>query len=195
MLEKVVLIIVGVLISGVGYMIKRVIEKKPGSELLEKHKKLLEINKQMTEQQVTVDDLKKLEAALTGKSEAIAIHTKSIEKDATPLLEVNGTATLTQSEMNVVASSNFEMAKDRMNSILYEIVSELDGEEKKALLEAQRAWESYCLEQAEAAAISYQGGTIYPVIFFSEMESITVERAARLQVELDHLRRLSGKGL
>lgn len=195
MLEKVVLIIVGVLISGVGYLIKRAIEKKPESELLEKHKKLLEINKQMTEQQVTVEDLRKLEVALTGKSEAIAIYTKSIEEEVTPLLEVKDSATMTQSEMNMVASSNFEAAKNRMNSILDVIVSELDGTEKSALLEAQRAWESYCLEQAEAAAISYQGGTIYPVIFFSEMESITVERAARLQVELDHLRRLRGKGL
>ena len=47
MLESIGLILVGVLISGVGYLIKRIIEKRSVSEDLDKHKKLLEINKQI----------------------------------------------------------------------------------------------------------------------------------------------------
>jgi len=192
-LEKIALVILGVLLSGIGYWIKRFVERKGDAETLERHKKLLEINKQMTEQQVTVEDLKRLESALTGKTEAIAAYSRTIESEATPLLEVNHDEPITQAEMNTVASNNFESAKQQMTAVLSELLSLLDGEEKAALSESQRAWESYCLEQAEAAAISYHGGSIYPVIFFSEMESLTVERAARLQVELDHLRRTRGE--
>ncbi len=193
MLEKIALVIVGVLLSGLGYWIKRFVERKADTETLERHKKLLEINKQMTEQQVTVEDLKRLESALTGKAEAIAAYSKTIESEATPLLELKRDEPITQAEMNMVASNNFETAKQQMTSVLNELLSHLDGEEKAALSESQRAWENYCFEQAEAAAISYQGGSIYPVIFFSEMESLAVERAARLQVELDHLRRTRGE--
>jgi len=52
MFDSIALILIGVLISGIGYLIKRFIEKKSDSEALDKHKKLLEINKQMTEQRV-----------------------------------------------------------------------------------------------------------------------------------------------
>lgn len=190
MIEKIALVVLGVLLSGIGYWIKRLVERKADAETLERHKKLLEINKQMIEQQVSVEDLKKLESALIGKTEAIAAYSKAIESEATPLLEVKHNETITQAEMNTVASNNFETAKNQMTAVLNELLSNLEGEEKAALSESQRAWESYCLEQAEAAAIGYQGGSIYPVIFFSEMESLTIERAARLQVELDHLRRI-----
>lgn len=193
MIEKITLIIVGILISGLGYLIKRFVEKRPESEALEKHKKLLEINKQMTEQRVTVEDLRQLEAALTGKSEAIATYSKAIEREAIPLLEIKDDGPVTQAEMNTVASGNFEAAKIRMNGVLSELLAHVDGEERTAILQSQTAWESYCLEQGEAAAIAHQGGTIYPVIFYSEMESLTVDRAARLQVELDQLRRLRGE--
>jgi hypothetical protein len=47
MIEKIGLILLGVLISGVGYLIKRKIESKPQIESLDKHKKLLDIHKQM----------------------------------------------------------------------------------------------------------------------------------------------------
>ena len=193
MFESIALILVGVLISGIGYLIKRFIEKKPESETLEKHKKLLEINKQMTEQRVSVEDLRQLEAALTGKAEAIAGYSKIIESAAIPLLEAKGDEPITQAEMNKVASDNLDTAKDRMISVLDELLAHLDGEEKSAFVESQRAWENYCLEQAEASAISHRGGSIYPLIFFSEMESLTVDRAARLQVELDQLQRLRGE--
>jgi len=193
MFESVILILVGVLISGVGYLIKRFIEKKPESEVLEKHKKLLEINKQMTEQRVSIEDLRLLEAALTGKAEAIASYSKIIESNATPLLEAKGDEPVTQAEMNMVASDNLDAAKDRMTSVLGELLAYLDGEERAAFVESQRAWENYCLEQAEASAISHRGGSIYPLIFFSELELLTVDRAARLQVELDQLRRLRGE--
>ena len=46
------------------------------------------------------------------------------------------------------------------------------------------------VEQAEAAAVSYRGGTIYPLIYLSEIERLTVDRTARLQADLDELRRL-----
>ena len=184
---------IGALLSGVGYWVKRLVERKADTETLERHKKLLEINKQMTEQQVTLEDLKRLESALTGKTEAMAVYSKTIESEAIPLLRVTRDEPITQAEMNTVASNNFKSAKGKMTAVLNELLSRLDGDEKDALSESQRAWERYCVEQAEAAAISYQGGSLYPVIFFSEMESLAVERAARLNVELDHLLRTRGE--
>jgi hypothetical protein len=40
-LKKVALVIVGVLLSGIGYWIKRLVEHKADAEALDKHRKLL----------------------------------------------------------------------------------------------------------------------------------------------------------
>jgi uncharacterized protein YecT (DUF1311 family) len=94
--------------------------------------------------------------------------------------------------MNERASDNLETAKIKMDLVLNELESLLDKTELSALQKAHTAWESYSVEQAEAAAVAYRGGTIFPLIFLSELERLTIERTARLEADLDERRKLRG---
>lgn len=190
MLEKIALVLLGVLLSGVAYLIKRRLEKKPALEKLDVQTKLLSINKQMKEQGLTAGDLATLELVLTGKAQAVEKHTHEMEQAARPLLEKPMGEFLSQAEMNIRASNNLDIAKLKMTHVVNELKLLLDEPDKSALLSAQTAWESYCVEQAEASAIAYRGGSIYPLIYLSELEKLTVDRTARLQADLDELRRL-----
>ncbi len=65
LLEKILFVILGALLPGIAYLLKRRIEKKPVSDALEKHQKLLSINKELAGQKISVEDLHLLEQALT----------------------------------------------------------------------------------------------------------------------------------
>jgi uncharacterized protein YecT (DUF1311 family) len=189
-LEKIVFVILGVLLSGAAYLLKRRIEGKPQLETLDKHKKLLDIHKQMNEQGIDIDGLRMLEERLAGKANAIKKHTKEIAESLKPLIEESEQENLTQIELNERAKDNFEKAKEMLQEIIAGIDSRVGDKESQAIMNSQTAWEGYSVDQAMAAASSYEGGSIWNFIYFSELESLTVERAARLQAELDELIRL-----
>ena len=77
--EKIGFTVLGVVLTGIGYLIKRKIENKPHQEALERHKTVLDIHKQMNEQGLSVDDLDNLEQILTGKSNSIKQHTIPVD--------------------------------------------------------------------------------------------------------------------
>lgn len=187
MLEKFGLVILGVVISAVAYFIKRKIENKPQIEHLDKHKKLLDINKQMNEQGIDLDGLRELESKLTEKSEAIKNKATILQSESLPLLGENEPENLTQLELNERASRYFEKAKEKMQAAIAGIDSRVGDFESQSLMRSQMEWESYSESQAEAAAASSREGSIYPLVYFSELESLTNERTARLQAELDEL--------
>jgi uncharacterized protein YecT (DUF1311 family) len=189
-LEKALLIILGALIGALGYVLKRRFERKPTLETLDVQAKLLSINKEMKAQGLTPEDLSNLEKELTAKPQAAQKYVEELEQAALPLLEKSEGEFLSQAEMNIRASNNLDAAKLKMSHALSELQSLVDATERDALMSAQSAWESYCVQQADAAAISYRGGSIYPLIYLSELERLTVDRTARLQADLDELRRL-----
>ena len=187
MVEKIGLVLLGVIISAVGYFIKRKIENKPQIEALDKHKRLLDIHKQMNEQGIDLDGLKALEEKLIGKVAAIQSKTIILQSESVPLIKENESEDLTQMELNERASINLEKAKEKMQEAIAGIDSRVGDYESQSLMRSQIEWESYSVSQAEAAAASYREGSIYPLIYYSELESLTNERTARLQAELDEL--------
>ena len=189
-MEKLGFVILGAVLSGIAYLIKRWIEGKPQVETLDKHKKILDIHKQMNEQGLDVAGLKNLEALLTGKANAIKAHSKELTDQSEPLVQNSDAEDLTQLELNQRASEKFEKAKLKLQEVIAGIDSRVGDRESQALMNSQRAWENYSVDQAQAAASSYEGGSIYNLIYLSELESLTIERTARLQAELDELIRL-----
>lgn len=189
--EKVGLVVLGVLLSGIGYFAKRWIEGKPQNETLDKHKKLLDIHKQMNEQGLDVCGLKELETLLLGKVDAIKKHTAELTEKREPLIAPQEEG-LTQLELNQRASDRFEIAKQKLQEVYAGIDSRVGDRESQALMNSQKAWEDYSVDQAMAAASAYDGGSMWSLVYFSELESLTIERTARLQAELDELIRLRG---
>lgn len=189
--EKVGLVILGVLLSGIGYFAKRWIENKPQNETLDKHKKLLDIHKQMNEQGLDVDGLRELETQLLGKSDAIKKHTSELTENREPLIAPQE-EDLTQIELNQRASERFEIANQKLQEVYAGIDARVGDKESQALINSQKAWEGYSVDQAMAVASAYDGGSMWSLVYLSELESLTIERTARLQAELDELIMLRG---
>ena len=189
--EKLGWLVLGGLLSAVAYFAKRWIEGKPQNETLDKHKKLLDIHKQMHEQGLDVDGLRNLETQLIGKANAIKKHTSELSEKREPLIAAQE-ENLTQLELNKRASERFEIAKQKLQEVIAGIDSRVGDKESQALMNSQNAWEGYSVDQAMAAASSYDGGSMWSLVYFSELESLTIERIARLQAELDELIRLRG---
>jgi uncharacterized protein YecT (DUF1311 family) len=186
--EKVGLVLLGAAISACGYFLKRILEGRSQTDLLDRQRKLLEVNREMAQQGLSPEDMRKLEQILLGKA-AIAKNIAAIEGQAKPLIAKQTGEFLSQAELNMRADANLKIAMARMEQVMTELSFKLEGVDLDALNKSQKAWEVYSRSQAEAESSVYQGGTIYPLIFLSELESLTVERAARLRARLDELRR------
>jgi uncharacterized FlgJ-related protein len=94
-LEKLGFVLLGVAIIAIGYLLKRKIESKPQIEAIDKHKKLLDIHKQMSDQGVDINGLRQLEAMITGKAVAIQNNTVILQAESTPLIEQDESEDLT----------------------------------------------------------------------------------------------------
>lgn len=189
MFEKILLILLGAALSGIAYLMKRRIEKRHASDALERHQKLLTIRKELTEQKLTVDDLRLLESALLRRNDK-AQNVESIQAELSPLLKEDDDEFLSQFEMNMEADGNVRIAKAKLEQVYNELSYKVEGKEKEALEESQKAWEDYSTKHAEFSASSHEGGSIYPSIYLIMLESLVVERTALLKSELDEIRRL-----
>ncbi|MBE8232559.1 MAG: DUF1311 domain-containing protein [Endozoicomonadaceae bacterium] len=192
MYEKIGFVILGGILTVVIYLIKRSIENKPTDEVLDRQKKVLDIHKQMNEQGIGVEELKNLENILSGKTKSIKQHTQELSEQYKPLVQEDDTEFLTQADLNQRANESLIKAQEKLQIVIAGIDARVGDSESQSLLSGQSSWKNYSAHQAEAAASSYEGGSIYPLIYISELESLTNERTARLQVELDEIIRLRG---
>ncbi len=155
-MEKILLVALGSLLSAFAYLLKRRIEKKPESDTLDRHQRLLFINKELREQKISIDELHALENKLLNKSLALERHKEELQKNRTPLIEGGNEEFLSQGELNMRADGNVKIAKAKMEQVLNELLFDLEGEEKEFLQESQKAWETYSKREAEFAASGLQ---------------------------------------
>jgi uncharacterized protein YecT (DUF1311 family) len=93
----------------------------------------------------------------------------------------------TQSEMNNQAKIAHQRADQEMTKVYKTVMSSLSSQiEKNQLLEVQRAWIKYKESHCKALANQYQGGSMYPLILYSCLEEITIERKKQLKKYLDN---------
>lgn len=185
-LEKIGLIVLGGILTGVGYLLKRRIERKPVFDAIEKHQKLLSLTKEMRDQKVSLSELKRLEEAILNKEKATEHYTQTIKEELKIDVAFENKEFITQAEMNEQAYQSFKRADEKLRTVLKSTESYLDKTELELLKKAQDAWEVFREEQAEFASNQYKGGSIQSLIYYSELERLTVERAASLQSEINY---------
>lgn len=87
----------------------------------------------------------------------------------------------TQLEMNADAKIAYEKADAEMSKLYFEVMKNLPTQkEKDDLLSAQRAWIEYKELHCQAAANQFEGGSIMPLIYYSCLEELTIERKKHL---------------
>ncbi len=97
--------------------------------------------------------------------------------------ELYGKIPLTQTDMNLGAMSKAAEANERMADVMKELEHLLQNQPRatKLLQTTQHAWKRYCTLQQFCAQDPENGGTIGPLIWAGEAQSLTEERISRLK--------------
>lgn len=191
-MQKIGFLFLGGLLAGLGYLLKRLIEKKTVVDAIDRYQKLLSLRKEMAEQKVSLVDLDKFQAFLQKKSVVAESYAQSLKSEANTFAKETRKESLTQAELNEHAVDSFRLSDAKLRVALATLESLLSHEERDALREAQATWEKYRSKQGEYAAKQYEGGSIEPLIFYSELESVTLARIAVIESEVEHIRSLRG---
>ena len=181
--EGILLALLTSVLAGGGYLLKRNIERRPEIEDLEYQERLLKLKQLLSKDEGVTSEVKQLtHEALSSPSSA---STKNIKfhKD----LEERLDKATTQSEMNEVAMEAARRAREAIDDFEERIVDALSQERKGYFRDAAKAWRTYAQEQANFVASEYHGGSIVPVIAYTEMYHLAEQRYEQLQSILQEI--------
>lgn len=105
-------------------------------------------------------------------------------------IEIIDSTYMTQAEMNAEAGRRANIAGRQMERavIALERSGWISAAQTVALEEAQERWEKYAHAQAKFAAAEFEGGSMAPLVYASELESATVSRTGELKRMLEEMR-------
>ncbi|WP_051604832.1 lysozyme inhibitor LprI family protein [Lachnobacterium bovis] len=121
----------------------------------------------------------KKESSLQAELEKL--ETKSKEYDNVD------TSYMKQGEMNDVARKRYYLWEDEINSIWKRLYPKLSASTKKKLLDEQRKWIAQKDRDTFAAGITFEGGSMQPLITYPRAEMITRKRIYELAKKLADL--------
>ena len=149
---------------------------------------------------ITLEIMEKLKSL--GKDPALAKHARD---DAVQFLavlnsqqeayvenaiEIIDSTYMNQGEMNMEAGRRADVARQQMERAIVALERSgwMEASQGAALKRTQANWEKYAQAQAEFAASEFEGGSMAPLIYASELESVTVSRTAELKRMLEEMR-------
>lgn len=126
------------------------------------------------------DDADKFMNVLTSQQQAFVENA----------IEIIDSTYMTQAEMNMEASRRADVAERQMERaiIALERSGWMSETQAAALKDTQARWALYSHAQASFAAAEFEGGSMAPLIYASELESATVSRTGELKRMLDEMR-------
>lgn len=110
-------------------------------------------------------------------------------------MEVIDSTFITQVEMNIEADRRADVASKQMERAIIALKRSgwMSEAQIAALKETQGKWEKYAQAQAEFAAVEFEGGTMAPLVYSSELESATVSRTGELKRMMEEMRERYGE--
>jgi uncharacterized protein YecT (DUF1311 family) len=166
--------------------VKRRVERRADYEELDLKERLLKINKEMREQNLTPDQLHELGQSLRRKLNR-RTSSENTKSDVVALLEGASGRIITQAEMNRTSFQDFEKADLELRQIYERVSSMLEPDDLKRLEESQKAWRSFRDKQVKLAGGFYEGGSIQPLIHNVEAHAQTEARIKELHGICDEL--------
>lgn len=151
---------------------------------LEIMSKLKELGKDPALAKHSRDEVGTFTAIVTSQKEAFVNHQ----------VEVVDSTYMTQGEMNEEAVRRADVAERQMKQarIALEKSGLMNEAQLAALERAQDRWQEFARARADVVAAAFEGGTMAPLIWWSEMEAATISRAGELSLLLDDLRKQEG---
>lgn len=184
--KDIALFVAGLILGPTGYLLKRRIEHRADHENLGLMERLLRVNREMKDQNLTADELHKFELTLKRGESNTGIQTATAQ-----LMESRSAANpervITQLEMNQSSYEDFEKAELILEQSVRRLQSILDGASLKELAASQVAWKGYRDKQVAFASGFYRGGSIAPLIRNSEAAALTYARAKEIAAVYNEL--------
>src|SRR5690606_519861 len=181
MLEKLLYVIFGGLITALGFFARRRIEQRPMFEQIDKQQKLLDLKRNLEAAGTTLDDLKALEDTLLGKASSAKTLAQAYEDQAAQIYVTDAPHHMTQADMNQHAAESFHRADERLNNLLGQLRAELDPISRDVFEKSHQAWLAYREATATFQSNEYEGGSIQPLIHAAALESATIARIVELE--------------
>ena len=160
----------------VGFLIQRILRKDSLSESLARTQQVLNINKELRDQNLSVSEIQDLQEKLTKRREAF-VRASETRKQLKPRPNEGDT----QYELNVIAGANFQKADAELRIALVTLEGMLGPERALTLDASQKHWERFRDAQAEMVSSRYKGGSIMSLIRGQELELLTLERIEQLR--------------
>ncbi len=181
--EGILLALFTTALAGAGYLFKRIIERRPQIEELEYQERLLKLKESLSKNEGVTPEVKRLTQQALSSSDDSKKSNVRFHKD----LEERLNKATTQSEMNEVAMEAARRARESLDDLEERIVDVLDSDRKGNFREALKAWRVYAECQANFIASEYHGGSILPLIAYTEMYHLAEQRYEQLQAIWEEL--------
>jgi uncharacterized protein YecT (DUF1311 family) len=188
-MKEIIVYIAGLLTSALAYLVQRKIERRGEHDEVDLIAKLLGINREMKNQNVTADELKELKQTLIGRTEDRGIPTRgeialleSIEDQAPDRI-------ITQAGLNQTSFQGFEKSDLELRHVLERLEPLFSASDIERLEQAQNAWRRYRDKQIAFAGGLFEGGSMRPLIHNLEAQSLTDMRVRELRRVYDDLQR------
>jgi uncharacterized protein YecT (DUF1311 family) len=153
---------------------------------------------------LTLEIMEKLKSL--GKDPALATHAR---EDASQFLsvltsqreafvenavEIIDSTYMSQIDMNFEATRRAEVARQQMERAIISLERSgwLEKRQVSELKITQDLWEAYAESQARFAAAEFDGGSMAPLVYASELETARVSRTGELKRMLDEMRERYG---
>lgn len=184
------------------YLLKRKVEKRPESEKIEQYSKLLDLQKRLDENNMSIADLNSLRGQILSEQAASAINvaeqyadvakhlvadTRSAEYPLADQLAPGGNdwdEPLTQADMNALSAEKAHQADRELTALVLGLMEHLSPEDAAWLQRAQDHWYAFRRTESQREAKAWEGGSIVPLIVNAKFEAMTRERIAALLGEV-----------
>jgi uncharacterized protein YecT (DUF1311 family) len=119
-------------------------------------------------------------ACLAGPQSSYA-QSRQIERSPQIVQSQNLLLAQSQQEMNRDARERYDKADAELNKVYKKLIAGIVKEQKNALTDAQLAWIKFRDANCACWASPNKGGSIYPLIYYGRMKTMTEERTAELR--------------
>ena len=178
-LKDIALFMAGIIVAAIAYFAKRLIERKPEHENLSIKERILQISKQMKEQNLSPEQLRDLEDALRRKARSRKVAGEA-DRVIVEMFHGFSEKPTTQFELNQTSFQDFEKTELELKHAIERLSSIIDPPDAERLNIAQEVWREFRDKQARFAAGFYEGGTIQPLIYNVELHAVTEARLKEL---------------
>lgn len=183
--------VIVLLLAGVGYLAKRRVEGKREAEVADNAHKWAKLHREMHDSAPTLDDIIKLKAAFMDKKQnphdAAGEQTIKVEANEAPEwmffgYELSdwereqareGKGVYTQLELNEQAAKAAKLIDSNLEAMCDKLRKFLLANEASNFEAALTKWKDYRNLQATYAGSQYEGGSIAPMIYWSEHFGVT----------------------